>query len=231
MATFKSGIAVIINITEFDPKLHIPCRRGTEVDVSSLYNRCGEIGFKTKLWLNLSVEKMTDKFHKIKRNRDLTNADCLLIVLLTNGKEGHIYATDHAIEMKAIVDQFSSANCPELASKPKIFIFQASKLEDPNQPDSAAYQPDSDDTDISNKTEKGPIAERGEYLVGVPQCLVIKTSSETKKGKTFSRTLADELDRVQNGEDIETILKKIKNVFNDLEIVGRLQRKLVLKHN
>lgn len=55
---------------------------------------------------------------------DHADADCVVCIFLTHGKEGQISAWDEMINIKEITDPFRGDQCKNLVGKPKIFIFQ-----------------------------------------------------------------------------------------------------------
>ena len=71
--TVNSGIVVIINNIEFDSRLDLPDRKGSDVDASSLFQRFQELGFDSDLLNDASYEDITEKFdesekfHEVKK--------------------------------------------------------------------------------------------------------------------------------------------------------------------
>lgn len=58
--------------------------------------------------------------------QDHSNADCLLVAILTHGDDGDsLCAHDGSYQFTSVWTQFTEECCPSLAGKPKIFIVQA----------------------------------------------------------------------------------------------------------
>jgi hypothetical protein len=61
----------------------------------------------------------------IVRNEDHSDADCLVVGIMTHGERNTVYMTDGAqIPVNLIWENFEAHKCPSLAGKPKIFIVQ-----------------------------------------------------------------------------------------------------------
>lgn len=56
---------------------------------------------------------------------DHSDADCILIAVLSHGELGILYASDHAYKPDRLWTQFNAEQCPSLAGKPKLFFIQA----------------------------------------------------------------------------------------------------------
>lgn len=64
-------------------------------------------------------------------NKDLKQVDCLVVAIMSHGKEGYdkensyVVTTDNkVISISWILDQFDNSKCPEMRNKPKIFFLQ-----------------------------------------------------------------------------------------------------------
>lgn len=215
---FKSGIAVVINNISFDPRLNLGDRKGSDVDASSLFQRFQELGFDSDLLNDATHRDMEEKFDEIKEDKKvLKDADCLIVALLTHGKEDTIYATDQEIKIKTIMDKFNATNCPELALKPKIFILQACRgsevgsgvnatvIRDPNQADAAAETNEYDK--IHGEIIRIP--NEADFLAVYASSQGYGSFRNTEKGSPFVRILSDELLSMKEGEDFYTVLTRV----------------------
>jgi caspase 7 len=52
------------------------------------------------------------------------DADCLVIIVLTHGKENALHAKDTHYEPDILWNAFTADKCPSLAGKPKLFFIQ-----------------------------------------------------------------------------------------------------------
>jgi len=72
------------------------------------------------------TEFCCNKMHK--------EADMTVVVILSHGKDGVVYASDgQSINMEYIYEFFNNRNCPNLMGKPKFFIVQACRGDRPDQ--------------------------------------------------------------------------------------------------
>lgn len=56
---------------------------------------------------------------------DHTDADCLLIIVMSHGDNGKIFAKDKEYPTRILWEHFSARNCITLAGKPKLIFIQA----------------------------------------------------------------------------------------------------------
>jgi len=54
--------------------------------------------------------------------------DCLVIIVLSHGDKGIIYAKDAGFDPKILWTPFKADQCPSLAEKPKLFFIQACQV-------------------------------------------------------------------------------------------------------
>ncbi|KAM5193477.1 caspase-6 [Mantella aurantiaca] len=120
----RRGLALIFNHEWFHYQLTLPHRRGTEADGHSLQRRLTQLGFEVKHHYNLPAADVHQKIQDAAAS-DHSDADCFLCIFLSHGEDGHIYAHDSKIEIKELTNPFKGDKCQSLAGKPKIFIFQA----------------------------------------------------------------------------------------------------------
>lgn len=55
---------------------------------------------------------------------DHSDADCLVVVVMTHGDNGTLHARDHQYPPDMLWKSFTGINCPSLAGKPKLFFIQ-----------------------------------------------------------------------------------------------------------
>lgn len=128
----KRGLALVFNHYEFDTRdyrngeqYRPPKRQGTDVDKKAILRTFSNLGFE--------VQTFDDKCHRdIKKkladvaDQDLSEHDCLAVVVLTHGEDGgRLDAKDREYDHRDLWEPFTATNCPTLASKPKLFFIQA----------------------------------------------------------------------------------------------------------
>ncbi|XP_063435145.1 caspase-7-like isoform X2 [Mytilus trossulus] len=209
--TIKSGIAVVINNTEFDPRLGLSDRSGSDADASSLFQRFMELGFESDLINDASKDDLVEKLQEIIKDREqLSKTDCLIVALLTHGNEDSVYMTDRCIKMRSIMNCFNAENCPELILKPKIFIFQCSRKPDSRQGENITIQdthknkvtaPDAEDTvRIPNESD---------FLEVFSTSIGDTSFHNTESSSPFLRHLIEELHNITEKDDIYSVLTKV----------------------
>lgn len=55
---------------------------------------------------------------------DHSASDCLVIVVMSHGDNGKLFARDREYPTRTLWKYFNAINCPTLAGKPKLFFIQ-----------------------------------------------------------------------------------------------------------
>ncbi|XP_040185070.1 caspase-6 isoform X2 [Rana temporaria] len=129
----RRGLALIFNHEWFNYRLRMPERRGTTADRFNLERSLTQLGFEVKHYFNCPAAEVHQHIQDAATS-DHSDADCFLCVFLSHGENGQIYAHDCAIEVKDLTSPFKGDKCPSLAGKPKIFIFQACRGDQHDEP-------------------------------------------------------------------------------------------------
>ncbi|CAH0701920.1 unnamed protein product [Spodoptera exigua] len=116
------GKAIIFNHDRFD--IDIPPRAGSLKDCDNLEECLTALGFSVDIFHNF---KYTDIMKQIEQTAEMNHSknDCLLIMVLSHGESGLLYARDTHYRAENLWSPFTDAKCPTLAGKPKLFMFQA----------------------------------------------------------------------------------------------------------
>ncbi|KRT78616.1 Peptidase, partial [Oryctes borbonicus] len=83
---------------------------------------CIERSIKVLISIGLSIYKLC-LFPASKV--DYTNYDCFLLIVLSHGDKGVLYARDNGYKPESVWGPFTADNAPTLAGKPKMFFIQA----------------------------------------------------------------------------------------------------------
>ncbi|KAM4809736.1 caspase-6 isoform 2-T2 [Rhinophrynus dorsalis] len=129
----RRGLALIFNHETFDWRLTLPIRNGTNADNDNLYRRLSELGFEVRRYYNLNRLELFKAINQASAE-DHSDADCFLCVFLSHGEDKYIYAYDAKIEIQCVTSLFKGDQCPSLVGKPKIFIIQACRGEQHDEP-------------------------------------------------------------------------------------------------
>lgn len=206
----KSGIAIVINNTEFDARLKLADRKTSDADASSLYQRFLELGFESDILTDVTKDDLEEKFREIKKDKkQLKETGCLIVAVLSHGDEDSVYMTDKPVKFKAMMDYFNAQNCPELILQPKIFIFQCSRR-------SASRQ--SEDLTVTQMKMNIPcgletvrIPNEADFLAVYSTSLGDRSFDSTEALSPFVHQLWTELQKMKKEDDIYTVLTKVNN--------------------
>ncbi|XP_029018326.1 caspase-6-like [Betta splendens] len=125
MKNRRRGLALIFNWIQFDPKLKMNPRYGSDRDCKNLEKSLTSFGFKVKVYNgNLTDSEVIAKLDEAAK-ADHSDADCLLVVYMSHGEKDHVETFNKKLMISDITDKFRGAECKGLAGKPKIFIWQA----------------------------------------------------------------------------------------------------------
>ncbi|CAC5372238.1 unnamed protein product [Mytilus coruscus] len=209
--TIRSGIAVVINNTEFDSRLGLSDRPGSDVDASSLFQRFMELGFESDLMNDASKDDLVEKLQEIMKDKNkLSKTDCLIVALLTHGNEDSVYMTDRCVKMKSVMNYFNAENCPELILKPKIFIFQCSRRSDSRQGDDIIVADTlKNKVSIPNDADTVRIPNESDFLEVYSTSIGDRSFLNTESSSPFLRHLIEELHNIKEDDDIYRVLTKV----------------------
>ena len=118
------GVALIINNHHFQESSGMKefPRRGTDKDRDALIEVFKMLKFKVKPYDNQTTSQ-TKKLLKKLADKKHDKYDAIAVAMLSHGdKDNIIYSTDGKMDLESISTPFRG---PNLAGKPKIFIFQA----------------------------------------------------------------------------------------------------------
>ena len=126
----KRGIALIINISKYEPNNFNPKleeRKWSEKDVENLTKTLKYLEFDVKLEENLTKSEIEERLKQIV-SFDHKDFDCFLCVVMSHGNEDNIVTRDNKlISFEEIMAPIKL--CPTLENKPKMFFFQACRGE------------------------------------------------------------------------------------------------------
>lgn len=119
------GRCIILNNAHFDGSSQT--RDGSEIDVAHMEAIFSQLHFKVTVGTNLSAIEMKELLRHVSKAESQKEAECLVVILMSHGKEGTIYGCDGGkVDLECDVYQpFNNENCPDLQGKPKLFFVQA----------------------------------------------------------------------------------------------------------
>jgi len=126
------GLALVIDIEVYENNVQ-ETRTGSNVDVENLSSLLKGLEFDVTVHKNLHLAAFFKVITEFCCNKMHTEADMTVVVILSHGKDGVVYAADgQSINMEYIYEFFNNRNCPNLMGKPKFFIVQACRGDRPD---------------------------------------------------------------------------------------------------
>ncbi|KAL7890637.1 hypothetical protein AOLI_G00001130 [Acnodon oligacanthus] len=185
MSSEPRGVCVIINNKHFDESSGLPLRTGSEVDVACLNEVFSWLAFSVEIHSDMTAVAMKEVLLGLSRREH--NGDCFICCILSHDCEGGFFGTDGQIVRPSdILQPFTTANCPSLADKPKVFILHTGW----EQPEYAI--PDSD------------------FLLALATIPGFHSFRNTSRGSWFIQSLYKMLkEGCRRGEDVLTILSQV----------------------
>jgi hypothetical protein len=157
MNNAKRGIALIINIRTYNPNpYNLAERTWSEPDIVKLNKTLEYLEFDLRFYENLTANEIREEIEKI-ADKDHTDSDCFLCVVMSHGDDGKIIANDsEEISFLEIMKPIKS--CNSLDNKPKLFFFQACRGKNKMEPKN--HRPDSG---VSKSLENTPDDHKDEW--------------------------------------------------------------------
>lgn len=118
------GKAYIFNHDLFDASLKLSPRVGSKTDVSNLKRALSQLDFEVLCFHNCDITSVRRNIKQL-AELDHTDNDCVMVIVLSHGTHGMIYALDSYYHSDELWLPFTSDKCPSLAGKPKLFFIQA----------------------------------------------------------------------------------------------------------
>ncbi|XP_075159083.1 death executioner caspase related to Apopain/Yama [Haematobia irritans] len=120
-----AGIALIFNHKEVKGQKQ---RAGTEKDRDAMAATLLKYGFDVRVYDELTFAEVSEKL-KATAQEDHSQNDCLVVVVMSHGLEGKVYARDMSYPVERLWNPFLGENCKSLINKPKLFFIQACRGE------------------------------------------------------------------------------------------------------
>lgn len=196
----KRGIAIILNHENFMGNLNLRARSGTMLDSRRLEMTLSNLGFEPWSYYDRTQKEIFSIIDKASQHTDHTEHDALIVVVLTHGEHGILYAHDSVYKPESLWQPFTADKCKTLAGKPKLFFIQACQGD---KLDSGVIMRQTE-TDSGSGSYKIPI--HADFLIAYSTIPGYYSWRNTSKGSWFMQALCDELN--ENGFllDLLTIL-------------------------
>jgi len=205
------GKAIVLNHEHFRVS-NLRSRSGTSVDCKNVCGRLKSIGFDVYCYNDLNYLKL-DAVIKEAASEDHSDADCFIMVVLSHGEQGILYAHDTPYNSELLWSAFTADKCPSLAGKPKLFFIQA-------------CQGDKLDSGVTmNRTETDGhpsdsyrIPSQADFLIAYSTIPGYYSWRNTTHGSWFMQALCRELEVNAFNQDLLTLLTTVsRRVAFDFE--------------
>ena len=200
MSNEQRGYAYIFNHENFDDK-NLSRRDGTNADVENLKHSLDLLGFKVEVFNDLNHNELQDKMDHLAL-KDHTNNDCVLIVILSHGKNGYVYAKDETCELASIFSSFKEDRAPTLFGKPKLFFIQSCQG---NKSDSGITLMKEIETD-NNESLCSLTPNEQDFLIVYSTIPEYLSWRNRYNGSWFIQALCEEINTNRNNYDILALL-------------------------
>ncbi|KAJ9578453.1 hypothetical protein L9F63_005323 [Diploptera punctata] len=193
------GYALLINHFEFNSKLNLNNRNGSEVDLKRLQETLANLGFEIQVHQDKTVAGIKKIIKNVAQKTDHSDCDCLLVVVSTHGKAyGELYAKDNLYSVQELWDPF--IECPSLIGKPKIFFIQACRGK---KLDSGLILSNSINECVAYTSPSSP-----DFLIVYSSVEGYGSFRNTNTGTWFIQSLCEKLETLTPDTDILTIMTR-----------------------
>nr|XP_015919934.1 caspase [Parasteatoda tepidariorum] len=153
MAYDKIGKCLIFNHTAYSPNLELKPRSCGDPDAKRFKLLFEELDFDVEICKNHEYCEIMKELSEV-NEAGFDNYGCFVCCIMTHGFcNGMLYAYDTEYRIDDVWDYFCSDKCPTLAKKPKIFIIQACRGEDPNFGQKVSFCRESEDLGDSEEAD------------------------------------------------------------------------------
>ncbi|VDI66714.1 Hypothetical predicted protein [Mytilus galloprovincialis] len=124
------GKVFIINNVDFSEKML--GREASDLDAENLEELFKKLHFSVQRWDNLTADKMISYLYDGAEQLETeNNAECVVLIIMSHGGGNRVYGVDSIpVELKTLIDVFSSVNCPSLHGKPRLVFVQACRSDE-----------------------------------------------------------------------------------------------------
>ena len=209
----RRGMAIIFNHKNFDPRHELNQRNGTDIDAKRLCSALKQLDFDIHIYEDATHSEITKTLMNISIMPNHKDSDCILVVVLTRGKDGLLYASDHPYRPEVIWEQFTGDQCPLLAGKPKVFFIQASESEDEEEKVRGSLR--------TSETDAFPVCNKipsyADFLIVYYKSQEPYPTENADRGSWFIRTLCHILsNNFEQGCDLLSCMTRMNlNMMNE----------------
>uniref|UniRef100_A0A182N1J2 Caspase n=1 Tax=Anopheles dirus TaxID=7168 RepID=A0A182N1J2_9DIPT len=198
----RRGLALIFNHENFDV-LQLKARAGTNVDCENLTTALKDLDFEVRVHKDLKLRELQREIERVAQ-MDHSDADCILVTILSHGELGYLYAKDCQYKLDVVWSYFTANHCPTLAGKPKLFFVQACQGDQLDGGVLMSAQERTETDGSGGVSYKLPT--HADFLFAFSTIPGFYSWRNTQKGSWFMQSLCHELNQRGRKYDLMTLL-------------------------
>jgi len=202
----RRGKAFIFNHMNFDSRLSLKTRNGTNNDRDNLRVSLRQLDFDVEVYNDLPFKEI-DRILENASMDDHSDADCIFVAVMSHGELGILYSSDQPYKPDRLWGHFSADKCRTLAGKPKLFFIQACQGD---QLDSGVHMTkpvNRHETDAGAQTYKIPA--HADFLIAYSTIPGFYSWRNTTAGSWFIQALCYVLQREGFSKDLLSMLTRV----------------------
>ena len=198
----RRGKAYVFNHMNFDPRLQLGPRNGTNCDKDNLSTCLKQLDFEVEVHDDLPFKEI-ERILEIASLEDHSDADCILVTMLSHGDLGKLYAFDKPYKPDRLWTPFSADKCRSLAGKPKMFFIQAC------QGDQMDHGVNVTETDAVPVTASYKIPNHADFLIAYSTIPGFYSWRNTAAGSWFIQAFCHVIQKEAHSRDILSIMTRV----------------------
>ncbi|KXJ71200.1 caspase-like [Aedes albopictus] len=199
----RRGVALVFCHMNFSTMAK---RNGTDKDRNDICNSLYALDFEVRVFDDLSRKEVLETLKEVSRE-DHSDNDCLVVIVMSHGEQGVLYARDNKYNVDSLWKNFVGNSCPSLIGKPKMFFIQACRGEQFDEGVAfAARAAPKDMVDSRHEPVVYSIPAMADLLVMYSTYEGYYSWRNPRQGSWFIQSLCMELDENGRVRDLLTLL-------------------------
>jgi len=198
----RRGKAYIFNHMNFDPRLQLRPRNGTNCDRDNLRIILRQLDFEVEVHDDLPFKEI-ERILESASMEDHSDADCILVTVLSHGELGILYANDQPYKPDRLWTHFSADKCRTLAGKPKMFLIQAC------QGDQLDHGVNMTRTETDAGAASYKIPNHADFLIAYSTIPGFYSWRNTTAGSWFVQAFCHVIQREAHSRDLLSIMTRV----------------------
>lgn len=198
----RRGRAFIFNHMNFDPRLNLNTRNGTNNDRDNLRINLRQLDFDVEVHDDLPFKDI-ERILESASMEDHSDADCIFVAVLSHGELGILYSVDQPYKPDRLWSHFAADKCPSLAGKPKLFLIQACQGDQLDH----GVKMVTTESDAGATTYKIP--SHADFLIAYSTVPGFYSWRNTTQGSWFVQAFCHVIQREAHSRDLLSILTRV----------------------